>query len=169
MAAPQAGLRLAAHPTREPFMRLVAAMLVLLALLAPTHDALAQAQAPGAGPEEERAAVAEVLRQYLRVTDFRDRSAIARSFHPAAVLNSASRAGTLKAMTQDEWWDRVSRIPADTPPRQSKVVLIEVVGVAAMARIDITDARGNSSSDLLTLQKTADGWRIVNKVLSVPL
>jgi len=130
---------------------------------------MAQAHPTGAGAEEERAAVAEVLRQYLRVTDFRDRSAIGKSFHPSAVLNSANGAGALNVMTQDQWWDRVSRIPADTPPRQSKVVLIEVVGIAALARIDITDARGNLSSDLFTLQKTADGWRIVNKVLSVPL
>ena len=41
--------------------------------------------------------------------------------------------------------------------------------MAAVARIDISDARGNTSSDLFTLQKTKDGWRIINKVLSVPL
>ena len=127
------------------------------------------ASIPGLGVIEERQAVAEVLRQYLRVTDARDDSAIARSFHPMAVLNSVTAAGGLKAMTQDEWWERVSRIPANTPARKSEIRLIEVAGVAAIARVDITDAGGKTSSDLFTLQKTGDGWRIVNKVLSVPL
>ena len=123
----------------------------------------------GSATDEERAEVAAVLQQYLRVTDFRESAAIAKSFHPTAVLNSVTSSGALKSMTQDEWWERVSKIPADTPPRQSTIVMIEVVGVAAVARVDITDARGSSSSDLFTLQKTKDGWRIVNKVLSKPI
>jgi hypothetical protein len=44
-----------------------------------------------------------------------------------------------------------------------------VVEAAAIARVDITDARGSTSTDLFTLLKTAQGWRIVNKVLSSPL
>ena len=111
----------------------------------------------------------QVLRDYLRVTDVRDKAAIQLSFHPSALLNSVTAAGTVRSMTQDEWWERVSRIPADTPARKSSITLVEVANVAAVARIDITDARGNASSDLFTLQKTKDGWRIINKVLSVPL
>lgn len=123
----------------------------------------------GNGPKEERAAVQKVLQDYLRVTDERSREAIARSFHPTAMLNSVTSSGVLRAMTQDEWWDRVSRIPTDTPPRKSRVSLIEVSQSAAVARIDIVDGRGNNSSDMFTLQKTAAGWRITNKVLSAPL
>ena len=123
----------------------------------------------GSGPEEDRAAVMGVLRGYLRVTDVRDQDAIAKSFDTTAVLNSVTAEGALKAMTQDEWWQRVSLIPTDSPPRQSTISLVEVVQAAAVARIDITDAGGNSSSDLFTLQKLREGWRIVNKVLSVPL
>ena len=123
----------------------------------------------GSGPAEERAAVVQVLRDYLRVTDFRDKAAIQLSFHPSALLNSVTTAGTVRSMTQDEWWERVSRIPADTPARKSSITLVEVANVAAVARIDITDARGNTSSDLFTLQKAKGGWRIINKVLSVPL
>lgn len=83
--------------------------------------------------------------------------------------SSVSREGTLRAMTQDEWWSRVSRIPANTPPRRSLIVLVDVASAAALARIDVTDARGNSSTDLFTLQKTQDGWHIVSKVLSIPV
>lgn len=40
----------------------------------------------------------------------------------------------------------------------------------AFTRVDIVnDGRGSTSSDYFLLQKVADGWRIVAKVLSVPL
>ena len=123
----------------------------------------------GGGPADERAAVVQVLREYLRVTDFQDREAIGKSFHPTAVLSSVTAGGALKLMTQDEWWERVSRIPKDAPPRKSVITLIEVVNAAAAARIDITDAKGNTHTDFFTLQKTGSGWRIINKVLSNPL
>ena len=123
----------------------------------------------GSGVLEERVAVVQVLRDYLRVTDARDKTAIPLAFHPTALLSSVTAAGVVRYMTQDEWWDRVSRIPSDTPPRKSSITLVEVINAAAVARIDITDARGSTSSDLFTLQKTKDGWRIISKVLSVPL
>ena len=123
----------------------------------------------GSGNLGERERVVQVIHEYLRVTDYRDKLAIAKSFHPTAVLNSVTGTGSLKSMTQDEWWERVSRIPPATQVRQSKFTLVEVVGVAAVARVDITDEKGNSSSDLFTLQRTSNGWRIVNKVLSTPL
>jgi hypothetical protein len=154
-------------------MRRIFSTIVILALLAQAHSVLAVSDSldkiSGTGPADERAAVIQVLREYLRVTDFQDRDAIGKSFHPTAVLSSVTAGGALKLMTQDEWWERVSRIPKDTPPRKSVITLVEVVNAAAMARIDITDARGNTSTDLFTLLKTAQGWRIINKVLSSPL
>jgi hypothetical protein len=126
-------------------------------------------QIAGSGPAAERAAIVTVLHDYLRVTDFGDRDAVAKSFHPTAFLATVTVGGALKLLTQDEWWERVSRIPAGTPPRRSVIALIEVVEAAAIARVDITDARGSTSTDLFTLLKTAQGWRIVNKVLSSPL
>ena len=123
----------------------------------------------GSGNHEERERVVQVIHEYLRVTDYRDKRAIAKSFHPMAVLNSVTGTGALRSMSQDEWWERVSRIPPATQVRLSKFTLVEVVGVAAVARVDITDARGHPSTDLFTLQRTSVGWRIVNKVLSIPL
>ena len=147
--------------------------LASIGFVASTAVAFAASELPsglaGTGPAEERAAVVQVLRDYLRVTDARDKAAIQLSFHTTAVLNSVTSAGVVRVMTQDEWWERVTRIPSDTPPRKSSITLVEVADAAAVARIDITDARGSASSDLFTLQKTKDGWRIINKVLSVPL
>lgn len=148
-------------------------VIAVIGLVATAGLAVAAPEMPsglaGSGPTEERAAVVQVLRGYLRVTDVRDKAAIQASFHPTAMLISVTSSGAVKAMTQDEWWERVSRIPSDTPPRKSSITLVEVANAAAIARIDIIDARGNASSDLFTLQKTKDGWRIINKVLSAPL
>ncbi len=124
----------------------------------------------GGGPEAERLAVLETLHVYLTVTDEKKHSAIARSFHPTAFLMSVSGKGALRSLTQDFWWERVSQIPDDTPPRRSKVLIIDVSGHAAIARIDITNGgNGTTSTDFFNLQKTAAGWRIVNKTLSEPL
>ncbi len=147
------------------------ASIIAILLLAP--PALAESgsldKISGGGPVEERATVVKVLQDYLRVTDFQDREAIGKSFHPTAVLSSVTAGGALKLLTQDEWWERVSRLPKDIPVRKSVISFVEVVNAAAMARIDITDAKGNTSTDLFTLLKTAQGWRIINKVLSSPL
>lgn len=145
-------------------------LLLSCALCITAHaQSVALADIGGGGPEADREAVAQVLQQYLRVTDAKDPQAIGRALHGSALLASVTPGGALKLMTQDEWWDRVARIPDGTPARRSQLRLVDVVGVAAVARIDISDAQGRSSSDLFTLLKTQAGWRVVSKVLSVPL
>jgi hypothetical protein len=155
------------------FMFRIFSTVMICSLLLAVYPVAAESGLPdkisGTGPAEERVAVVRVLREYLRVTDFQDRDAIGKAFHPTAVLSKVTSGGALKLMTQDEWWERVSRIPKDTPARKSVITLVEVAEAGAVARIDITDARGNTSTDLFTLLKTAQGWRIINKVLSSPL
>lgn len=124
----------------------------------------------GGGPSEDRLAVLETLKTYLTVTDDKAESAIRDSFHPTAYLMSVSEKGALRALTQDFWWERVSQIPEDTPARESKVLIIDVSGHAAIARIDIRNGTtGDTTTDYFNLQKVAAGWRIVNKTLSEPI
>ncbi len=124
----------------------------------------------GSGPESDRIAVLQTLNTYLLVTDEKDHSAIKESFHPTALLMSVSSKGALRSLTQDFWWERVSQIPEDQPSRTSRVLIIDVSGHAAIARIDITNGGdGTTSTDYFNLQKTSVGWRIVNKTLSQPI
>lgn len=149
-------------------MLVVATLIGLLFAKPAAADDLARIL--GGGPKSERLAVLETLKAYLTVTDARNAAAIARSFHPTALLTSVSRQGALRSLTQDFWWERVSGIPGDSPPRSSTVLIIDVSGHAAIARIDIANgADGTTSTDYFNLQKVAAGWRIVNKTLSVPL
>jgi len=136
------------------------AVLIVLASSAPAQTDLTRL--PGGGPAQDRAAVEATLRAYLRVTDEQDQASIAKAFHPSAFLMSVTGTGELRAMAQDTWWGRVSR---GRIQRTSSIREIDVTGAAAIARVDITTGT-SSSTDYFTLLKLADGWRIVNKVVS---
>lgn len=124
----------------------------------------------GRGPEADRRAVLETLEAYLRVVDERDHSAILRAFHPTGLLMSVTERGALRFVTLDDWWERVSGFSGNAPPRESTILLIDVAGFAAVARIDVTNGGiGQTTSDYFNLQKVDEGWRIVNKTLSQPL
>lgn len=120
-------------------------------------------------PDADRAAIEKALRDYVAVVDEREPAAAKRAFHPTAPLASVSRGGALTLMTQDQWLERVSRIPADAAKRKADIVMIDQQGVAAVARVDITAPDGAKSTDYFALLKTADGWKITHKLLSVPL
>lgn len=124
----------------------------------------------GGGPIADRQAILETLQTYLTVTDDKNALAIPKSFHPTAYLTSVSAKGALRSLSQDFWWERVSQIPDDTPPRTSTVLIIDVSGHAAIARIDIKNGvSGETTTDYFNMQKVAAGWRIVNKTLSEPI
>ncbi|MBA3678298.1 MAG: nuclear transport factor 2 family protein [Sphingosinicella sp.] len=104
----------------------------------------------------------------MRVTDERDQLSVSRAFHPLATLMSVTSQGGLNVMSQDVWWERVSRIPPGNLRRASRVALIDITGSAAVVRIDISSGE-TSSTDYLSLLKTRAGWRVVSKILSSPL
>jgi hypothetical protein len=122
----------------------------------------------GGGAAEDRSAVFSVLQDYLQVTDKQDETSIAKAFDPVALLMSITAGGEVVAMSQAAWWGRVSRVPAGRIHRTAVVRLIDVMGKAAIARVDVTTA-GSTSTDYFNLLLTRNGWRIVNKTLSVPL
>ena len=114
-------------------------------------------------PNEEKQNILKVISQYLRVTDYKDSSAISKSFHPNAKLMSVTATGELKEMTQTEWWARLSRI-SNPVVRKSKVTVLDISGITASVRVEL-----ETSTDIITLLKFDTGWRIVNKTLSVAL
>ena len=107
--------------------------------------------------------ILKVISQYLRVTDYKDSSAIGKSFHPHAKLMSVTRTGKLKEMTQAEWWARLSKI-SNPIVRKSKVTVLEISGITASVKVEF-----EASTDIITLLKFDSGWLIINKTLSVTL
>lgn len=110
----------------------------------------------------DKEAIKVVVQQYLDVTDKKDFESIKKAFHPDARLMSVGKNG-LNQMTQDEWWQRVSKIPG-TVQRTSRISMIDVTGIAAVVKIDF-----GRSADYLSLLKVNDQWKIVNKTLSSKL
>ena len=131
--------------------------LIFLTLLSLPITVKAQAQ------DEEKEIILKVISQYLRVTHYKDSSAIIKSFHPDARLMSVTRTGELKVMTQAEWWSRLSKI-SNPVVRKSKVTILDISGITASVKIEF-----EASTDIITLLKFNSGWRIVNKTLSVAL
>jgi hypothetical protein len=113
--------------------------------------------------QNEKEKILQTIAQYLRVTDYKDSSAIAKSFHPNAKLMSITRTGVLQEMTQAEWWSRLSRI-TNPVVRRSKVTVLDISGITASVKVEF-----ETSTDIITLLKFDSGWRIVNKTLSVEL
>ena len=131
--------------------------LIFLTLLSLPITVKAQAQ------DEEKEIILKVISQYLRVTDYKDSSAIIKSFHPDARLMSVTRTGELKVMRQAEWWSTLSKI-SNPVVRKSKVTILDISGITASVKIEF-----EASTDIITLLKFNSGWRIVNKTLSVAL
>jgi hypothetical protein len=113
--------------------------------------------------DEEKGNILKVISLYLRVTDYKDSSAIGKSFHPNAKLMSVTKTGELKEMAQTEWWARISKI-SNPVVRKSKLTILDISGITASVKVEF-----ETSSDIITLLKFDNGWRIVNKTLSVAL
>ena len=113
--------------------------------------------------QDEKEAILKIIDQYLRVTDYKDSSAISKSFHPNAKLMSVTKTGELQEMTQAQWWARLSRI-TNPVVRKSKVTVLDISGITASVKVEF-----ETSTDIITLLKFDNGWRIVNKTLSVAL
>lgn len=107
--------------------------------------------------------IEKVIQLYLRVTDYKDSTAISEAFHPEAKLMSVTKSGELKQMTQAEWWQRVSRI-ANPTVRRSKISILDISGISATVKVEF-----EQSTDQISLLKLNGKWKIVNKTLSIVL
>jgi len=111
----------------------------------------------------DKAAIENVIKLYLTVTDLKDSTAISKAFHPDAKLMSVGKNGELKQMTQAEWWQRLSRITTPVV-RKSNITILAISGVAATVKVEF-----GTSADHISLLKINEEWKIVNKTLSVIL
>jgi hypothetical protein len=107
--------------------------------------------------------ILKIVKAYISVTDHKDSTALAKSFHPDAKLLSVNSLGNLKSMTLEEWWSRISRIP-NPVIRKSTIRILDISGVAAVVKVEFT-----TSSDYISLLKINNEWKIVNKILSIVL
>lgn len=133
---------------------------VLLAALAPLcgfvvpHHALA---AEHTGDMDERAAIAVVIDTYIDGGRKGSGEVMKAAFVDGANIYSARLGGPIQVL-----YDMVDGHPAESIVYT--IANLDVVEDIAMARVEIDNWAGAKYTDMFTLVKTADGWRIVSKV-----
>lgn len=128
----------------------------------------------GAEPTPGRDAVTEiavVLGDYFDGLHHSDAELLADVFHPLAVYATATD-GTLTHLSMDDYLPMVASRPAPASgdeARQDRIVSIELAGpVTALARVECAIG-ARRFTDLLSLVRLDDRWRIVAKVFHYDL
>lgn len=116
-------------------------------------------------------AIQELLEDYFDGVYFGDLTRLQRVFHSQAQYICAAP-GDYQQLTMPEYWDRVSgrQSPHQAgQARRDRIVGIELAGpCAALARVNC--AIGNRYfTDLLSLARIGDEWRIVAKLFHYQL
>jgi hypothetical protein len=99
-----------------------------------------------------------------------DRETVESGFHRdfrMLVLNDDK----LQKVSLDEWFRRIEGMKAENPEMwkgesRHEFHLVDVVGKAAVAKLDVYKNDEYFSTDYMLLYRFGDGWRIVSKVFT---
>ena len=115
--------------------------------------------------EEIKRVIAECYIQAVFVE--RSAEAMQRGFHPEFVM-TILKDGTVAKRPLKEWLDSVeankAKSPTNTASFSHEVVLLDVTGSTAVAKVEIFKDQSLLFTDYLSLYQFPEGWRIVNKV-----
>lgn len=132
--------------------------IVRVCALAALLAGIAWGGAAAAAEDDERAAIARTIDTYIEGGRKGRGEIMKAAFIEGANIYSAAGGGPIQLL-----FDLVdSKPPANEIPYT--IALVSVGGNIAMARVEIPDWAGAHYTDMFTLLKTADGWRIVSKV-----
>lgn len=111
-----------------------------------------------AAEDGERAAIAQTIDTYIEGGRKGSGDIMKGVFHEGANIYSAGGGGPIQLL-----FDLVDgKPPAGEIPYT--IAALEIEENIAMARVEIPDWAGTNYTDMFTLLKTADGWKIVSKV-----
>ncbi len=127
----------------------------------------------GESPEERRhsedAAIRDVLQRcyvdgmYVKRDPDALRSGLASTF-----VMQVYWEGELSNRTASEWLDRMKLSGVPTKKHiESQIKVLDVTGVAAVARVDIHVDSKHKYTDYFCLYKTDEGWKMVTKMFHV--
>ncbi|HYE58254.1 MAG TPA: nuclear transport factor 2 family protein [Rhodothermales bacterium] len=139
-------------------------LLTALALIVLVPAVRAQTAAPSA-PADDIAGVRAALDAYLRGHATGDGAHMREAFHPSAQL-FFNRNGTFSTRTSTEYIAGFSGQPAaDEAQRRRRIVMIDITGDAAIAKIEL-DYPTTKFVDYMSLLRVDGTWRIVNKTFN---
>jgi|GEM_PF-306050 len=109
------------------------------------------------GNTDERAAIAAVIDTYIEGGKKGSGEVMKAAFVDGANIYSARFGGPIQAL-----FDLVDGHPAEGIVYT--IANLDIIEDIAMARVEIDNWSGAKYTDMFTLIKTADGWRIASKV-----
>jgi hypothetical protein len=115
----------------------------------------------------DEAAIRQTVQHYFDGGRNRDSLALRKAFHPEARMLFA-REGKLVVVPIGEYITRVGSEklkPGEVDSTQRKVVSVEVVGDAAVAKLELKRPRA-LLTDYMSLLKVDGRWLIVNKIFT---
>ena len=120
--------------------------------------------------DAEKAAVIKVIEDaYLNgINNVGDTEAIRKGFHESFSLKSI-RDGKFSELPIAQWIEIVAKNKADGkyPPEVKtsfEYPLVDIIGTAAMVKIEVFRGGKQIFSDYLLLLKFAEGWKITDKI-----
>jgi ketosteroid isomerase-like protein len=127
-----------------------------------------------AAPAEDVDADAEAVKKvvenaYVRGIHIdRDLEAVRGGFDPAFVMFRLEK-GAVTHMTIDEWVAGIEKSKKERPgPLPQKTThefsMVDVMGDAAVARVELYKDGKHVFTDYISLYRLADGWKIVGKI-----
>ncbi len=120
------------------------------------------AKAASISPVQEYDAVLKTIQHYLTGGRTGNSAEMKRAFHPGATIFGYVGADLFGGPIQElyDWNDKNG--PA--AEMQARVTSVDVAGTVAKARVEIDNWSGHRFTDMFTLLKTGDEWKIISKV-----
>lgn len=132
----------------------IAGIALVLSTLLTAHGVVVAAE-PDAG---ERAAIAKTIDTYIDGGRNGSSEVMRKAFHDGATIYTATAGGPIQLL-----YDLIDgKPPANDIPYS--ITNLDMTGTIAMARVEIDDWAGTRYSDMFTLVKVGDDWKIVSKV-----
>lgn len=111
----------------------------------------------------DRAAIEATIRHYFRSGDENDASELEIAFHPTLGMYWIGKDGAVQELDRKAWAERLRSATTRQPATVRRIVSVEVVGDAAVARLH-SEFPSHQFDDLVSLLRVDGRWRIVLKV-----
>lgn len=113
---------------------------------------------------QEYQAITEVLNKYIEGCKQAKSSTMKPAFNQHATMYSVGADGKLAGGAIPILFEGIDKDFHPSPDAQAAITRIEIVGMAASARIDANDMSGISFTDFFHLLKVEGKWTVVNKI-----
>jgi protease I len=116
-----------------------------------------------AKPDDEEAAVRQVVQNYLHGLKYNDVESLKKAFWPEAKLFFVKNDGQLGQLTQSQWYEGFAASAGKEEKGELKITSVDITDNAASVKVE-EDYPGSVYIDYLSLLKLKGEWKIVNKI-----